>query len=55
MCFVLPQSFYGNFYLRGTDLLAVPSIDCDKAFAIELKNDETTIASSFVSVQSALL
>ena len=51
----VPQNFYGNFFLRGSDLLAVPTIDSDKAFGIELKIEETGIPSANVSIQAALL
>jgi protein transport protein SEC24 len=49
------QNFYGNFYLRGTDLLALPCIDCDKAYAVEMKNDESVMTTNSLSIQSALL
>ena len=52
---VLLKNFYGNFYLRGQDLLAVPTIDCDKAFAVEMKHDEQPLTANSISIQSALL
>ncbi len=33
------HDFHGNFFLRGTDLLALPGIDSDKSFAFELRNE----------------
>ena len=29
-------NFFGNFHLRGKDLLALPNIDEDKAFGFEV-------------------
>ena len=47
--------FHGNFYLRGSDLLALPGVDSDKAFTFELRNDESVLTERAVCVQSALL
>jgi protein transport protein SEC24 len=47
--------FHGNFFMRGSDLLALPGIDSDKAFAFELRNDESLLLNPTVSIQAALL
>jgi protein transport protein SEC24 len=49
------QGYYGHFFLRSQDLLSLPSIDSDKAFAVHLTLSESTIPTSFCTVQSALL
>jgi protein transport protein SEC24 len=49
------SEFHGNFFMRGADLLALPGIDSDKAFALELKNDESLITNPTISIQAALL
>lgn len=46
---------FGNFFIRSTDLLALPSVDADKAFAVQLELSESTLTSKAVSLQSALL
>jgi protein transport protein SEC24 len=49
-------NFYGNFFIRGTDLLALPNVTCDTAFNVELALDPEALApGSIVSVQAALL
>lgn len=47
--------FFGNFRLRSTDLITVPCIDSDKAFALKLDVSEKGVDTPVVSVQSALL
>lgn len=49
------QAFHGNHYLRGADLLALPTIDSDKAFTCDLALEEQSLTCSHVSVQCALL
>ncbi len=34
------STYYGNFTLRGNDLMHMPMVDADKAFAIELRLEE---------------
>jgi len=48
-------NFYGNFYIRGTDLLALPNCNTDSVFAFDLAHDEQNITSSHVTIQAALL
>lgn len=48
-------SYHGNFMLRSTDLLALPAVDCDKAFAMQLSLEETLLTIQTVYFQVALL
>lgn len=41
--------------LRSTDLLALPAVDCDKAFAMQLTLEETLLTTQTVYFQVALL
>ncbi|KAK6141575.1 hypothetical protein DH2020_024676 [Rehmannia glutinosa] len=36
-------TYHGNFMLRSTDLLALPAVDCDKAYAAQLSLEETLL------------
>jgi len=49
------NNFYGNFFVRGTDLLALPNCTSDSVFAFDLVHDEQSVSSSVVTVQAALL
>ncbi|KAG7576368.1 Sec23/Sec24 trunk domain [Arabidopsis thaliana x Arabidopsis arenosa] len=49
------SSYHGNFMLRSTDLLALPAVDCDKAYAMQLSLEETLLTSQTVYFQVALL
>ncbi|KAK6915303.1 Sec23/Sec24, helical domain [Dillenia turbinata] len=48
-------TYHGNFMLRSTDLLALPAVDCDKAYAMQLSLEETLLTTSTVYFQVALL
>ncbi|GAY47655.1 hypothetical protein CUMW_106020 [Citrus unshiu] len=48
-------NYHGNFMLRSTDLLALPAVDCDKAFAMQLSLEETLLTTQTVYFQVALL
>lgn len=48
-------SYHGNFMLRSTDLLALPAVDCDKAYAMQLSLEETLLTNQTVYFQVALL
>ncbi|KAK9041717.1 hypothetical protein V6N11_016807 [Hibiscus sabdariffa] len=48
-------SYHGNFMLRHTNLLALPAVDCDKAFAVQLSLEETVLSALTVYFQVALL
>ena len=30
----------GHFFIRSTDLLALPNVDADKAFAVQFQHEE---------------
>jgi protein transport protein SEC24 len=49
------SNFYGNFYIRGTDLLALPNCNTDSVFGFDLAHDEQNVASNYVALQAALL
>lgn len=49
------SNFYGNFFVRGTDLLALPNCSSDSVFAFDLVHDEQNVTSNVVTIQSALL
>lgn len=48
-------TYHGNFMLRSTDLLALPAVDCDKAFAMQLSLEETLLTTPTIYFQVALL
>ncbi|KAJ6311659.1 hypothetical protein OIU77_013420 [Salix suchowensis] len=48
-------SYHGNFMLRSTDLLALPAVDCDKAYGAQLSLEETLLTSKTVYFQVVLL
>lgn len=41
--------------LRSTDLIALPAVDCDKAYAMQLSLEETLLTTQTVYFQVALL
>jgi len=49
------SNFYGNFFIRGTDLLALPNCHADSTFGVELAYADTVVSASVISVQAALL
>lgn len=44
-------NFYGNYFIRGTDLLALPNCTPDSVFAVEFGYDEQLLTASVVSIQ----
>lgn len=48
-------TYHGHFMLRSVDLLALPAVDSDKAFAMQLTLEETLLTSQVVFFQVALL
>eukprot|EP00752_Nemacystus_decipiens_P003181 g2944.t1 len=48
-------NFYGNYFIRGTDLLALPNCTPDSVFAVEFGYDEQLLTASVISIQAALL
>jgi protein transport protein SEC24 len=49
------SNFYGNFFIRGHDLLALPNIDSDKVFAVELHHSGSFISTNNACMQCAVL
>ncbi|KAJ1439167.1 Sec23/Sec24 trunk domain-containing protein, partial [Ochromonadaceae sp. CCMP2298] len=49
------SNFYGNYYIRGTDLLALPNCTADSSFSLDMSYDETVLSAQAVTVQAALL
>jgi protein transport protein SEC24 len=49
------NNYYGNFFVRGTDLLALPNCNADSTFGFDIVHDEQSVNSKYVSIQSALL
>lgn len=48
-------NFYGNFNIRGQDLLALPNCTPDSIFGFDLSHDEQNVNAPFITIQSALL
>jgi protein transport protein SEC24 len=46
---------YGNFFVRGTDLLALPNCNTESVFAFDLAHEEQAVTVSHVTIQAALL
>jgi len=46
---------HGNFFIRSTDLLALPTADEDKAYAVQLGISENLTNTKFSCIQTALL
>ncbi|KAJ3703215.1 hypothetical protein LUZ61_006920 [Rhynchospora tenuis] len=49
------STYHGHFMLRSTDLLALPAVDCDKAFSMQLNLEDTLMTTQTVYFQVALL
>lgn len=49
------SQYYGNYFIRGTDLLALPNCSSDSTFGIDMVLDEQVLSTNVISVQSALL
>ena len=49
------SSFYGHFFIRSTDLLALPNVDADKAFAVQFSHEEGNLQGRTCCFQVALL
>ena len=48
-------NFYGNYFVRGTDLLALPNCTSDSTFGLDIQYDETILSAQAITVQAALL
>lgn len=49
------HSFHGNFFVRTTDLLALPNINPDAGFGMQVSIDENLSDMQNVCFQAALL
>lgn len=49
------SNFYGNFFIRGTDLLALPNCSTDSVFGFHITHDEQSVQTNAITIQSALL
>lgn len=49
------SSFHGHFFVRSTDLLALPACDADKVFSVEINHEETVLTGQTAYLQAALL
>jgi hypothetical protein len=45
-------NFYGNFFIRGSDLLALPNVSCDTSFNVELAHEEVLAQGGVIAVQA---
>ena len=48
-------TFHGHFFVRSLDLLALPAVSCDQAFAIQINHEENLLTNDTVYFQCALL
>eukprot|EP01025_Chloroclados_australasicus_P004026 TRINITY_DN1096_c0_g1_i2.p1 TRINITY_DN1096_c0_g1~~TRINITY_DN1096_c0_g1_i2.p1 ORF type:complete len:1056 (+),score=152.01 TRINITY_DN1096_c0_g1_i2:251-3418(+) len=48
-------NFLGHFFVRSSDLLALPTADSDKTFAASIKHEESVLADQLAYIQCALL
>jgi len=48
------SSFHGNFFVRSTDLLAMPAVPTDQSYTIEIQIEDT-LTQPFVVLQTAVL
>mmetsp|Transcript_1650 Transcript_1650/g.2355 ORF Transcript_1650/g.2355 Transcript_1650/m.2355 type:complete len:1216 (-) Transcript_1650:445-4092(-) len=49
-------NYYGNFFVRGTDLLALPNCNTDASFGFDICHDQQSLQNlQAVTIQSALL
>jgi protein transport protein SEC24 len=48
-------NFYGNYFIRGTDLMSLPNCSADSTFTMDLAYDEQQLSAQAITVQAALL
>lgn len=49
------HTFYGNFFVRSTDLLAMANVNPDSAFGVQVQMEENLTGLNSVCFQAALL
>ncbi|RYY75854.1 hypothetical protein EON63_19110 [archaeon] len=45
------SNFYGNYYVRGTDLLALPNVTPESCFALDMAYDEAMLGAQVCNIQ----
>lgn len=45
------SNFYGNYFIRGTDLLALPNCTSDSSFALDMAYDEAVLSAQAITIQ----
>jgi protein transport protein SEC24 len=45
------SNFYGNYFIRGTDLLALPNCTADSSFSLDMAYDEAVLSAQAVTIQ----
>lgn len=48
-------NYYGNFFIRGSDLMALPNVNSDSVYGFDIAHDGENLTVPFVTIQSALL
>mmetsp|Transcript_14361 Transcript_14361/g.12989 ORF Transcript_14361/g.12989 Transcript_14361/m.12989 type:complete len:981 (+) Transcript_14361:44-2986(+) len=48
-------TFYGNYFIRGNDLLALPNCTSDSVFGMDISYEDQNIGAQVVTIQAALL
>jgi protein transport protein SEC24 len=49
------SNFFGNYFVRGTDLLALPVCTSDSSFSLDIAYDEAMLSAQAITIQAALL
>ncbi|DBA76931.1 TPA: hypothetical protein ACH3X1_009527 [Trebouxia sp. C0004] len=49
------SQFHGHFFVRSIDLLSLPQVDPDKAFAVQIKHEESVLTGNVAYMQCAVL
>lgn len=49
------NTFHGHFMLRSSNLMALPAVDVDKAFAMQLILEDSLLTTPTVYLQAALV
>ena len=45
------SNFYGNYFIRGTDLLALPNCTSDSSFSLDMAYDEAVLSAQAITIQ----
>jgi hypothetical protein len=48
------SNFYGNYFIRGTDLLALPNCTSDSSFSLDMAYDEAVLSAQAITIQVRL-